>query len=82
MVVIPGAMDAGLGDLRFWGGLTLALLIARGRGHAVVHRWHCERPVEPESVLRKIDESTGAMRCRRRDSNPRHADYDSAALTD
>jgi len=24
----------------------------------------------------------GFERCRRRDSNPRHADYDSAALTD
>jgi len=53
MVVIPGAMDAGLGDLRFWGSLALALLIAgaaawpanrwliaRGRGHAVVHQHH------------------------------------------
>ena len=53
MVVIPGAMDAGLGDLLFWGSLALALgiaflvawpvnrwLIARGRGHAVVHELH------------------------------------------
>jgi hypothetical protein len=51
MLVIPGAMDAGLGSGRFWGPLALALavafvaaypvnrrLIARGRGHAVVHR--------------------------------------------
>jgi hypothetical protein len=50
IVVIPGAMDAGLGDLLFWGSLSFALavafvaavplnrwLIARGRGHAVVH---------------------------------------------
>ena len=50
MLVIPGAMDAGLGDGRFWGSLALALavawvaafpvnrwLIAQGRGHAVVH---------------------------------------------
>lgn len=50
MLTIPGAMDAGLGELRFWGSLALALLIAgvvaypvnrwliaRGRGHAVVH---------------------------------------------
>jgi hypothetical protein len=50
LVVIPGAMDAGLGTLLFWGSLAFALviagafavpvnrwLIARGRGHAVVH---------------------------------------------
>jgi hypothetical protein len=53
MLVIPGAMDAGLGELRFWGSLVLSLLIAgaaafpvvrwliaRGRGHAVVHGHH------------------------------------------
>jgi len=53
MLSIPGAMDAGLGDLRFWGSLALSLaiagaaafpvnrwLIARGRGHAVVHAHH------------------------------------------
>ena len=53
MLVIPGAMDAGLFEIRFWGSLALALLlagvaafpvvrwlIARGRGHAVVHRHH------------------------------------------
>jgi Domain of unknown function (DUF4396) len=50
MLLIPGAMDAGLGDVRFWGSLAVALLvagaaafpvnrwlIARGRGHAVIH---------------------------------------------
>jgi hypothetical protein len=53
MLVIPGAMDAGLDQFRFWGSLALALLIAgvaafpvvrwlisRGRGHAVVHKYH------------------------------------------
>jgi Domain of unknown function (DUF4396) len=53
VVVIPGAMDAGLGSLLFWGSLALALavafvaafpvnryLISRGKGHAVVHRHH------------------------------------------
>jgi hypothetical protein len=53
VVVIPGAMDAGLLDLLFWGSLALALaiafvvafpvnrwLIARGKGHAVVHQHH------------------------------------------
>jgi hypothetical protein len=51
MVVVPGAMDAGLGSLLFWGALSFALsiafvaavpvnrwLIARGKGHAVVHQ--------------------------------------------
>ena len=50
MVAVPGAMNAGLGTLLFWGSLGFALavagvfalpvnrwLIARGRGHAVVH---------------------------------------------
>ena len=53
MLVIPGAMDAGLGSLLFWGSLAFALavaavaafpvnrwLIARGKGHAVVHAHH------------------------------------------
>ena len=53
MLVIPGAMEAGLGSLLFWGSLAFALavafvaafpvnhyLIARGRGHAVVHHYH------------------------------------------
>jgi hypothetical protein len=53
MLVIPGAMDAGLGSLLFWGSLAFSLvvagiaafpvnrfLIARGRGHAVVHAYH------------------------------------------
>ena len=50
VIAIPGAMEAGLGDVLFWGSLSFALaiagtfafplnrwLIARGRGHAVVH---------------------------------------------
>ncbi len=50
MVAVPGAMDAGLDSLLFWGSLAFALaiagvvavpvnrwLIARGKGHAVVH---------------------------------------------
>ena len=53
MLVIPGAMDAGLASPLFWGSLALALaiaavaafpvvrwLISRGRGHAVVHAYH------------------------------------------
>jgi uncharacterized protein DUF4396 len=53
MLVVPGAMDAELGDALFWGSLAFSLaiawvvafpvnrwLIARGRGHAVVHAHH------------------------------------------
>ena len=53
ILIIPGAMEAGLTSLLFWGSLALALavafvaafplnrwLIARGRGHAVVHQYH------------------------------------------
>ena len=53
ILVIPGAMDAGLGSLLFWGSLAFALavafvaafpgnrsLISRGNGHAVVHKHH------------------------------------------
>jgi Domain of unknown function (DUF4396) len=50
LLLIPDAMEAGLGDVLFWGSLSVALvvagavalplnrwLIARGKGHAVVH---------------------------------------------
>lgn len=53
ILVIPGAMEAGLLDALFWSSLLVALviagvvafpvnrrLIARGRGHAVVHAYH------------------------------------------
>ncbi|MDP8916076.1 MAG: DUF4396 domain-containing protein [Pseudomonadota bacterium] len=53
MLAVPGAMDAHLDNALFWGSLTVALLIAgaaafpvnrwliaRGRGHAVVHQHH------------------------------------------
>ena len=51
IVAIPGALEAGLGDLLFWGSLSVALvlaglvaypvnrwLITRGKGHAVLHQ--------------------------------------------
>ena len=53
LLVIPGAMEAGLGSVLFWASLAFALavafaaafpvnryLLARGRGHAVVHKYH------------------------------------------
>jgi hypothetical protein len=53
MLLIPGAMEAGLTNLLFWASLAVALVIAgavafpvnrwlivRGKGHAVVHQHH------------------------------------------
>jgi hypothetical protein len=53
VLLIPGAMEAGLDELLFWASLAFALavafvaafpvnrwLIARGRGHAVAHAHH------------------------------------------
>lgn len=53
MLIIPGAMDAALDSMLFWGSLAVALiiagmaafpvnrwLIARGRSHALVHAHH------------------------------------------
>ena len=53
MLLIPGAMEAGLTNVLFWGSLAASLLIAgavafpvnrwlidRGKGHAVVHQHH------------------------------------------
>lgn len=53
MLLVPGAMEAGLGDLRFWlpllGGFAIAwpfafsvnrVMIGRGKGHAVMHEYH------------------------------------------
>ena len=50
VLAIPGAMDAGVGDVLFWGSLSFALVIAglfaypvnrwllqRGKGHTAVH---------------------------------------------
>lgn len=55
VLAIPGAMDAGLLDLLFWGSLALSLavafavtypvnrwLIARGAGHAAAHHHEVE----------------------------------------
>jgi Domain of unknown function (DUF4396) len=53
MLYIPGAMDAGLSSLLFWGSLVASLIVAgiaafplnrwlvsRGMGHAVLHAYH------------------------------------------
>jgi hypothetical protein len=53
VLLVPGAIDAGLGDAKFWWSIALGFviafgpawyanrwLIARGRGHAVAHAYH------------------------------------------
>jgi hypothetical protein len=64
VLLIPGAMDAGLDDVLFWGSLSVALviagafalplnrwLIARGKGHAVVHETGIHGGPSPRLVL-------------------------------
>ena len=63
MLVVPGAMEAGLGSVFFWGALAFALsvafvvalpvnrwLIARGKGHAAVHRTGIHGGPNPRTV--------------------------------
>jgi hypothetical protein len=53
VAVVPGALEAGLGDAKFWWSIVVGLaiavgpawavnrwLIARGKGHAVMHEYH------------------------------------------
>ena len=53
VLAVPGAINAGLGDSKFWWSIALGFviaflpatvanrwLIARGKGHAVVHEYH------------------------------------------
>ncbi|MEX0816423.1 MAG: DUF4396 domain-containing protein [Gaiellales bacterium] len=53
ILIIPGAMEAGIGSMLFWGSLAFALAVAfvaaypvnywlltRGRGHALMHEYH------------------------------------------
>jgi hypothetical protein len=69
VLVIPGALTAGLGDILFWGSLAFALviagvfavpvnraLIARGKGHVAVHETgiHGGPPVKLVAVAAAI----------------------------
>jgi hypothetical protein len=69
MLVIPGAMEAGLDNELFWGSLSVALviagavalpvnrwLIARGRGHAAVHEsgHHPDFPTRLVAVIAAV----------------------------
>jgi hypothetical protein len=63
VVLVPGALEAGLGSVLFWGSLAFALsvaflvavpvnrwLIARGKGHAAVHRTGIHGGPDPRLV--------------------------------
>jgi hypothetical protein len=63
ILAVPGAMAAGLGSLLFWGSLAFSLavagafavpvnrwLIARGKGHAVVHETGVHGGLSPRLV--------------------------------
>ena len=63
MLAIPGAMEAGLGNVLFWGSLSVALviagafafplnrwLIARGKGHVAVHETGIHGGPDPRVV--------------------------------
>ena len=63
ILVIPGAMDAGLDDVLFWGALSFALavafvfalpvnrwLIGRGKGHTAVHETGIHGGPSPRAV--------------------------------
>jgi hypothetical protein len=63
VLAVPGALEAGLGTLLFWGSLAFSLaiafvaavpvnrwLIARGKGHAAVHRTGIHGGPDPRVV--------------------------------
>ena len=63
MLALPGAMEAGLGSILFWGSLSFALVIAgavavpvnrwligRGKGHAAVHETGIHGGPSPRAV--------------------------------
>jgi hypothetical protein len=63
VLAVPGAIDAGVGQLLFWGSLAVSLvvagafavpvnrwLLARGKGHAVVHETGIHGGVPPRVV--------------------------------
>ena len=63
MLVVPGALDAGLADLLFWGSLSFSLavafvltvpvnrkLISMGKGHVAVHETGIHGGPDPRAV--------------------------------
>jgi hypothetical protein len=75
VLAIPGAIDAGLGTLMFWGSLAFALpvagafavpvnrwLLARGKGHAAVHETgiHGGPPIRLVAIAAAVSFDFGA----------------------
>ena len=71
MAVIPGAMEAGLVNPVFWLSMMLALtvaffaawpvnrhLLARGKGHALTHGFHCGEPQGARRYIPDLATST------------------------
>jgi Domain of unknown function (DUF4396) len=69
IVLVPGALEAGLGDLLFWGSLSFSLVVAgafavpvnrwligRGKGHAAVHETgiHGGPPVRAVAIVAAV----------------------------
>jgi uncharacterized protein DUF4396 len=76
VVAVPGALDAGAGDVLFWGSLSVALviagvfafpvnrwLIARGKGHVAVHETgiHGGPPTRVVAIIAAIAFVFGAV---------------------
>jgi hypothetical protein len=76
VVAVPGAMNAGAGDVLFWGSLAFALpvaglfafpvnrwLLARGKGHAAVHETgiHGGPPVRVVGIVAALAFVFGAV---------------------
>ena len=76
VLAVPGAMEAGLGSILFWGSLSFALviaaavtvpvnryLIARGKGHAVVHETgvHGGPPVRLVAIVAAVAFAFGSL---------------------
>ena len=76
MAVIPGAMNAGLVNLVFWGSMALSLVVAfaaafpvnrwllgRGKGHALTHEFHGgdQRPEGWRRMLPAVSSATLAV---------------------
>jgi hypothetical protein len=76
ILAVPGALDAGLRDLLFWGSLAVSLvlagiaafpvnrwLLARGKGHAAVHETgiHGGPPVRVVGAIAAVAGAFGAI---------------------
>jgi hypothetical protein len=98
MLAVPGAMEAGIGSLLFWGSLSVALviagmvavpvnrwLIARGRGHAVVHETGIHGGPSPRLIgaIAAVAAvfGTAVLVAEAVDDDPAHAGHDVAAAS-